>query len=30
MGAEYNGAIERLEKSLGIDLTEFKVPSSGL
>ena len=27
---EYNGAIERLEKSLGIDLTEFKVPNSGL
>lgn len=27
---EYNGAIENLEKSLGIDLTEFKVPNNEL
>ena len=27
---EYNGAIEKLEKSLGIDLTDFKVPNNEL
>jgi hypothetical protein len=27
---EYNGAIEKLEKALGIDLTDFKVPNNEL